>query len=154
MTEIAMLDSTSDGQASNQKIGDPESLVYAKYGVWLDGKEFARARLGGVTRAISLPLADGSGFVQGVSVEFLTSGKKTITDGGIVQGDVALHLALGDATKHSEGTVSNGIHHLRKMLEDGKGKHNETLYGRVAAGKLPLVVNCNNKVRSCYFTHV
>jgi imidazolonepropionase-like amidohydrolase len=146
MSEIAMLDSTGDGQAANQKIGDPESLVYAKYGLWLNGKEFARARLGGVTRAISLPLADASGFVHGVSVEFLTSGKKSLTDGGIVQGDVALHLALGDATKQSEGTVSSGIHHLRKMLEDGKGKHNETLYGRVAAGKLPLVVNCNNKV--------
>ncbi|EHK24608.1 carbohydrate esterase family 9 protein [Trichoderma virens Gv29-8] len=145
MTEIAMLDSTGDGQASGQRIGDPESVVYAKYGVWLDGKEFARARLGGVTRAISLPLADASGFVQGVSVEFLTSGKKSLTDGGIVQGDVALHLALGDATKHSEGTVSNGIAHLRKMLEDGKGKHNETVYGRVAAGRLPLVVNSNNK---------
>ncbi|KAL7798441.1 carbohydrate esterase family 9 protein [Trichoderma ceciliae] len=145
MSEIAMLDSTGDGQAANQKIGDPESVVYAKYGVWLDGKEFARARLGGVTRAISLPLADASGFVQGVSVEFLTSGKKSLTGGGIVQGDVALHLALGDATKRSEGTVSNGIHHLRKMLEDGKGKHNETLYGRVAAGKLPLVVHSNNK---------
>lgn len=147
MSEIAMLDSTGDGQAANQKIGDPESLVYAKYGVWLDGKAFARARLGGVTRAISLPLADASGFVQGVSVEFLTSGKKSLTDGGIVQGDVALHLSLGDATKQSEGTVSNGIHHLRKMLEDGKGKHNETLYGRVAAGKLPLVVHSNNKVK-------
>lgn len=147
MSEIAMLDSTGDGQAAGQKIADPESLVYAKYGVWLDGKEFARARLGGVTRAISLPLADASGFVQGVSVEFLTSGKKSLTEGGIVRGDVALHLDLGDATKQSEGTVSNGIHHLRRLLADGKGKHNETVYGRVAAGELPLVIHCNNKVK-------
>lgn len=145
LTEIATLDGTGDGQASNQKIGDPESLVHAKYGLWLDGKEFARARLGGVTRAISAPLGDASGFVQGVSVEFLTSGKKSLTKGGIVQGDVALHLNLGDATKSSEGSVSNGIRNLRKMLEDGKGKHNETVYGRVAAGSLPLVVQCNNK---------
>ncbi|KAH6610386.1 hypothetical protein Trco_000406 [Trichoderma cornu-damae] len=145
ISEIATLDSAGDGQASSQNIGDPESVVYAKYGLWLDGKGFARARLGGVTRAISLPLADASGFVHGVSAEFLTSGKKGVADGGIVQGDVALHLALGDATKRSEGTVSNGIHHLRKMLEDGKGKHSETLYGRVAAGKLPLVVHSNNK---------
>ncbi|KAL7821477.1 family 9 carbohydrate esterase [Trichoderma aethiopicum] len=145
LTEIATLDGTGDGQASNQKIVDPESLVYAKYGLWLDGKEFARARLGGVTRAISAPLGDASGFVQGVSVEFLTSGKRSLTNGGIVQGDVALHLNLGDATKSSEGSVSNGIRNLRKMLEDGKGKHNETVYGRVAAGGLPLVVHCNNK---------
>ncbi|KAL6871097.1 family 9 carbohydrate esterase [Trichoderma novae-zelandiae] len=145
LNEIATLDSAGDGQASNQKIGDPESVVYAKYGLWLDGKEFARARLGGVTRAISLPLGDASGFVQGVSVEFLTSGKKSLTNGGIVQGDVALHLNLGEATKQSEGSVSNGIYNLRKMLENGKGKHNETLYGRVAAGNLPLVVHSNNK---------
>ncbi|KAL6891472.1 family 9 carbohydrate esterase [Trichoderma longibrachiatum] len=145
LTEIATLDGTGDGQASNQKIGDPESLAYAKYGLWLDGKEFARARLGGVTRAISAPLGDASGFVQGVSVEFLTSGKRSLTNGGIVQGDVALHLNLGDATKSSEGSVSNGIRNLRQMLEDGKGKHNETVYGRVAAGGLPLVVQCNNK---------
>ncbi|EHK48366.1 carbohydrate esterase family 9 protein [Trichoderma atroviride IMI 206040] len=145
MTEIATDESTGDGQASSQKIGDPESLVYAKYGLWLDGKEFARARLGGVTRAISLPTADASGFVQGVSVEFLTSGKKSLTNGAIVRGDVALHLALGDITKQSEGTVSSGVQHLRKMLEDGKGKHNGTMYGRVAAGELPLVVHCNNK---------
>lgn len=145
LTEIATLDGTGDGQASNQKIGDPESLAYAKYGLWLDGKEFARARLGGVTRAISAPLGDASGFVQGVSVEFLTSGKRSLTNGGIVQGDVALHLNLGDATKSSEGSVSNGIRNLRQMLEDGKGKHNETVYGRVAAGGLPLVVHCNNK---------
>ncbi|RFU72609.1 carbohydrate esterase family 9, partial [Trichoderma arundinaceum] len=145
IAEIATLDSTGDGQAANQKIGDPESVVYAKYGLSLDGKSFARARLGGVTRAISLPLADESGFVHGVSVEFLTSGKKSLLDGGIVQGDVALHLDLGDATKISEGTVSSGIQHLRKLLEDGKGKHNATVYGRVAAGKLPLVVHSNNK---------
>lgn len=150
MREIAMLDSTGDGEVAGQKISDPESVNYAKYGAWLDGRTFARARLGGVTRAVSPLLADASGFVTGVSVEVLTSGKKGITDGGIVQGDVTLHLNLGEATKSSEGSVRNGIKNLRNMLGDGKGKHNETVYGRVATGELPLVVNCNNKVSSFF----
>lgn len=147
MREILMLDSTGDGTADGQKIDDADSLTYAKYGVWLDGKIFARARLGGVTRAISPPVVEDPSMVQGVSVEILTSGKKSLLDGGIVQGDVALHITLGEETKGSEGTVSNGVQHLRKMLLDGKGKNNETTYGRVAAGELPLVVYCNNRVR-------
>ncbi|KAK5990197.1 hypothetical protein PT974_08463 [Cladobotryum mycophilum] len=145
MKEIAVLGSTGDGQAADQKIGDPDSLVYAKYGIWLDGKHFARARLGGVTRAVTPPLGDASGFVGGVSVEILTSGKKSLIDGGIVQGEVGLHLFLGEATKTSEGSISSGVQHLRKMLKDGKGKLNDTLYGQVAAGELPLVVYCNNR---------
>lgn len=147
MREIATLDSTGDGEASGQRISDPQSVNYAKYGVWLEGKSFARTRLGGVTRAISPPLADSAGLVTGVSVEILTSGKKSLTDGAIVQDDVALHLNLGDLTKISEGTVSDGIKHIRKMLEDGKVKNNETIFGRVSAGELPLVVQCDNKVR-------
>lgn len=147
MREIAMLDSTGDGEATGQKISDPASVNYAKYGVWLEGKSFARARLGGVTRAISPPLADSAGLVTGVSVAIVTSGKKSLTDGAILKEDVALHLNLGDLTKISEGTVSDGIKHVRKMLDDGKGPDNGTVYGRVASGDLPLVVQCNNKVR-------
>jgi imidazolonepropionase-like amidohydrolase len=147
MREIATLDSTGDGEASGQRISDPQSINYAKYGVWLEGKSFARARLGGITRAVSPPLADSAGLVTGVSVEILTCGRKSLMDGAIVQDDVALHLNLGDLTKISEGTVSDGIKHIRKMLEDGKGKTNETIFGKVSAGELPLVVQCDNKVR-------
>ena len=146
MREIAGLDSTGDGEPKGQKISDPESVVYAKHGVWLDGKQFARARLGGVTKAISPPIADASGMVHGVSVEILTSGKKSLLNGGIVQGDVALHIALDENSKTSEDSISNAVGHIRKMLKDGKGKNNATIYGKVASGSLPLVVACNNKV--------
>ena len=146
MREVSTLDNTGDGDAKGQKIGDADSVTYAKYGIWLDGKQFSRARLGGVTRAITPPFGASSGLVQGVSVEIITSGKKSLADGGIIQGDVALHLNLGDDTKSSEHTVSNGIKNLRKMLKDGQGKNNETVYGEVAAGKLPMIVHCNNQV--------
>ncbi|KAH6967848.1 carbohydrate esterase family 9 protein [Ilyonectria sp. MPI-CAGE-AT-0026] len=144
MREIDVIKTTGDGDAVGQSIDDPDSVVYAKYGVWLDGKTFARARLGGVTRAISPPIGDASGFVHGISVEILTSGKRTLFNGGIVQGEVALHVAIDDMTQDSEGTISNGIKRLRKMIET-RTSRNETVYDRVASGILPLVVYSNNK---------
>lgn len=144
--EISMDVTTGDGDAGGQRIADAGSVTYAKHGVWLDGKTFARARLGGVTRAITPPLTDGGAFVSGISVEILTSGRKSLLGGGIVQEDVALHIALGEGAMISEGAVSNGVKRLRKMLTDGLGKNNETVYGKVAAGDLPLLVYVSNKV--------
>ncbi|KAJ3499349.1 hypothetical protein NLG97_g397 [Lecanicillium saksenae] len=143
--EIATDPDTGDGNASGQDIADPESVTYAKYAASLDGKSFARARLGGITRAITAPVSDGPAFVQGVSVEILTSGKRSLLHGGIVQEDVALHVQLGVGAISDEGTGSNGIKKLRKMLSDGLGKNNETVYGRVASGHLPLLVYAENK---------
>ncbi|XWX02413.1 hypothetical protein V2A60_010450 [Cordyceps javanica] len=143
--EIATDPDTGDGSAGGQSLNDPESIVYAKHAALLDGKNFARARLGGVTRAITAPVADGPAFVSGVSVEILTSGKRSLLHGGIVQEEVALHMALGDAAIKDEGTGSNGIKSLRKMLSDGLGKNNQTVFGRVATGHLPLLVYADNK---------
>ncbi|KND94996.1 hypothetical protein TOPH_00533 [Tolypocladium ophioglossoides CBS 100239] len=143
MREIATEEETGDGDAKGQKIGDPDSVAYAKHGIWLDGKSFARARMGGVTRAITAPVRESGGMVQGVSVEILTSGRKSLLDGGIVQDNVALHLVLDEGTKASEDTVGAGVQHLRKMLRDGK--HNVTIYGKVQRGELPLVVTSHNK---------
>ena len=110
MREIAGDASTGDGAVRNQRISDPSSVAYAKHGIWLDGKLFARARLGGVTRAITAPSADfGRGYISGVSVEIITSGQKSILHGGIVQEDVALHVALDDSVAFVEGAVSAGI---------------------------------------------
>ncbi|OAA77103.1 carbohydrate esterase family 9 protein [Akanthomyces lecanii RCEF 1005] len=144
--EIAMDPNTGDGSASGQNIANPDSVMYAKHAALLDGKNFARARLGGITRAITAPVTDGPAFVAGVSVEILTSGKKSLLHGGVVQEDVALHVALGDAAINDEGTGSNGIRKLRNMLSDGLGKNNQTVYGRVATGRLPLLVHADNKV--------
>ncbi|POR34075.1 Uncharacterized protein TPAR_05713 [Tolypocladium paradoxum] len=144
--KIAAEEETGDGDAKGQKIGDAKTVAYAKHGIWLDGKSFARARMGGVTRAITAPVRESGGMVQGVSVEILTGGKKILLDGGIVQDDVALHLVLDEGTKASEDTVGAGVQHLRKMLQDGKGKQHATIYGKVQRGELPLVVT--SKTRS------
>jgi imidazolonepropionase-like amidohydrolase len=101
LSEIIGEDSTTDGTVSAKTdVTDPENVVYAKYGVHLEGKAFERAKLGGVTRALSAPMMGGSGgLLAGVSVGFKTSGKQTILDGGIFQDDVALHFLIGQGVK-------------------------------------------------------
>ncbi|ATY60850.1 carbohydrate esterase family 9 [Cordyceps militaris] len=144
--EIATDPSTGDGGAGGQSLADPASILYAKHGAALDGKAFARARLGGVTRAVTAPVADGAPpFVSGVSVEIRTGGTQSLLHGGIVQEEVALHVALGEAARADEGAVSRGVQKIRTMLEDGRGRHNETVFGRVATGRLPLLVYADNK---------
>jgi len=96
LIEIASDSATGDGELRKGSF-NPNDTVYAKYGVHLDGKAFARARIGGVTQAVTAPLYQG--FVDGVSTAIKTSGKKTILDGGIFQDDVALHFAVGQAAK-------------------------------------------------------
>ena len=98
MAEIDMEVKTGDG-VLNSKLNpsDPESVVYAKYGVRLDGRAFERARIGGVTRVISAPL--DLGFLGGVSVGVETGGEKTILNGGVFRDEVALHFTLGQDSK-------------------------------------------------------
>lgn len=46
--EIVMLDDIGDGEFKNQKFDDLESLVFVKYGIWFDGKQFVCVCFGGV----------------------------------------------------------------------------------------------------------
>ncbi|KAF9872698.1 hypothetical protein CkaCkLH20_09877 [Colletotrichum karsti] len=144
MVEIATEPDTGDGYGDFKRDGnDPENLDFAKYGVQLEGKAFARARLGGITRAISPPVSE-AGFVNGVSVGILTRRDRTLLDGGVFKPEVALHVTIDDGAKASVGTISNAVKKLRKILTDGKGKHNETTFGEVVRGKLPLIIKANN----------
>lgn len=104
LVEIASDSETGDGVVRNTGNLNPNDTVYAKYGVHLDGRAFARARIAGVTKAITAPMF--SGFVDGVSVGIKTSGKKTILDGGIFQDDVALHFAVGHPARGWTGWYS------------------------------------------------
>jgi imidazolonepropionase-like amidohydrolase len=99
LAEITGVEETKDGTVS--KSANPlnaDNVVYAKYGVHLDGKAFKRARIGGVTRAITAPITDTE-LLGGVSVGIKTSGKKTILDGGYFKEDVALHFIIGQEDK-------------------------------------------------------
>lgn len=97
LAEIAMDDSTSDGSISKTSSLDVENVVYAKYGVHLEGRGFVRAKMAGVTRAVTAPISNG--FAGGVSTGIKTSGKKSILDGGIFRDDVGLHFLVGQGGK-------------------------------------------------------
>jgi hypothetical protein len=162
LREIAGESSTGDG-AINKKsaVDNPDNLVYAKYGVHLEGRGFDRARIGGVTRAITTPLAQG-GFSGGVSVGIKTGANGTVLNGGIFEPDVALHFTIGEDAKcrsdtsisgfrlttltASEATpsISLAVSTLRKILRDNKDKNN--IFTRAANGSIPLVVHADNKV--------
>lgn len=109
LQEIASDPSTGDGEFRHSSL-DPNETVYAKYGVHLDGKAFSRARIGGVTQAVTAPLYQGFG--DGVSVGIKTSGKKTILDGGIFQDDVALHFSVGQGGKGMLRSYLGGVSDL------------------------------------------
>ncbi|KAK9417105.1 putative Carbohydrate esterase family 9 protein [Seiridium unicorne] len=144
MTEIALEEETGNGVARVKDVKDPASVDYAKYGVYLDGKTFVRARLGGVTRAITPPEFpavnfEPEGLVQGVSVGIRTLGTKTVLDGGIFQNEIGLHVVIGQASR-GVGSVSMAIKTLRGILDDNRGKNNESAYSLVAEGKMPLII--------------
>ena len=142
MIEIEAEDSTGDGEfIASKDVLDPSNVVYAKYGVHLEGRGFRRARIGGVTRAITSPLAYGS--LHGVSTGIRTSGNKTILDGGIFQDEVALHFLIGQEAKANSKSISDAVAKLRKILSKDDGK--KSIYGKAANGEIPLVVHAVNK---------
>lgn len=103
LSEIVSEPSTGDG--SPNKYADPldqKNIVYAKYGIHPEGRAFERARIGGVTRAIAVPLGQAEQpktFLGGVSVGVKTKEGSTPINGGIFQDDVALHFMVGQASK-------------------------------------------------------
>ncbi|KAK7935443.1 carbohydrate esterase family 9 [Apiospora marii] len=143
MKEIATQASTGNGAASVKDVRDPAYIDHAKYGVYLDGKGFARARMGGVTRVITPPELGSDGMLQGVSTGLRTSGTHTLLDGGIYQDDVGLHVVIGDANK-AKGSVSQAIQALRAILLENRGEGNKSAYGLVAEGQMPLLVSVVN----------
>lgn len=151
MIEISTDPSTGDGIVDPLlDARDPSNLPLAKFGVELRGKAFARARMGGVTRAVSPPTALAGGFAVGVSVGILTGEGRDLLDGGVFREEVALHLRIdGRAKVGPYRSISKAVKLLREIVASGKGKYNETLYGRVAAGNLPLIVVANNQVCGC-----
>ncbi|CRG89988.1 Multiple PDZ domain protein [Talaromyces islandicus] len=144
LVEIESEPSTADGAGDRSaNVLDPETAIYNKYGIHFEGKPFDRARIGGVTRSITYPYDDG--FLQGVSVGIKTAEGSNPLNGGIFKDDVALHISVGQDAKSSSQTptVSKSVATLRKILSDNKGK--DTLYGKAADGKIPVVVHTENK---------
>ncbi|KAG8165756.1 hypothetical protein KVR01_004308 [Diaporthe batatas] len=153
MAEIAMAPTTGDGVVKAAASG----AGHAKYGVSLGGgkttsKNFARARLGGVTRAVQAPVSEG-GLVVGVSTGMRTGQNSTLLNGGLFQEDVAMHVALGEDAKAGGGAVSVAVEKLRGLIRAGgkkgsketeEGDDVEDPWVLVANGSLPLVVKADS----------
>lgn len=166
IAEIGMLPVTGDGLVKTAGSseggaagGDAHTVGHAKYGVSLGGgnsrsKTFARARLGGVTRAVQAPMTEG-GLVVGVSTGMRTGVDSTLLNGGLFQEDVAMHVALGEDAKVNVGAVSVAIERLRGLIRaggkkgpkgSGEGDADEDPWVLVANGSLPLVVKADSNV--------
>ncbi|PSR78882.1 hypothetical protein BD289DRAFT_443226 [Coniella lustricola] len=153
ISEISMVPESGDGSVDLVKpkeAQDEDNIGYAKYAISLGGskvsaKTFARARLGGVTRAIQSPVTK-DGFIVGVSTGMRTGLNSTLLNGGLFQDDVAMHVVLGDEAKGNDGSVSMAIEKLRALIKAGSkaaggdATHPWTL---VANGSLPLVVKAS-----------
>lgn len=162
--EISLDPETGDGLAhavSPESAGDPGSIGHAKYAVSLGGskvksKMFARARLGGVTRAVQPPMTDG-GLVVGVSTGLRTGAGSTLLNGGLFRDDVAMHVSLGGDSKVGEGAISMAVERLRALVRGGGKKKSQGAgvdgpegddswnpWVLVANGSLPLVVKADS----------
>lgn len=158
IAEISMIPATGDGIVKTAG-SEAASVDHAKYGVSLGGgksksKTFARARLGGVTRAVQAPITEG-GLVVGVSTGMRTGVNSTLLNGGLFQDDVAMHVALGEDAKVNGGAVSVAIEKLRGLVREGgkkvlkendEGGVDEDPWVLVANGSLPLVVKADSNV--------
>ncbi|KAH8594054.1 hypothetical protein B0O99DRAFT_185628 [Bisporella sp. PMI_857] len=153
LSEIMMEPSTGDGDVSDKVDPiDPSNVVFAKYGVQLEGKGFVRARWGGVSRSIAIPNSMEGTFLHGVSAGIKTHGKEGLLDGGVFKEEVAVHFVLGQQNAESISTVSTSVAKLRKIIADNNGKDN--VYGRVANGSIPLVVKAQNKYVILQLIHI
>lgn len=158
--EIEEESETGDGArdvVQSKEAQNAENIEYAKYAVTLGGsqveaKSFARARLGGVTRAIQSPTTKG-GLVTGVSTGMRTGLNSTLLNGGLFQEDVALHVVLGEESKANEGSISMAIERLRALVSSGKKQLKEggetgvdSPWVLIANGSLPLVITAVGNV--------
>ncbi|KAJ4423943.1 hypothetical protein N0V82_001371 [Gnomoniopsis sp. IMI 355080] len=147
IAEISMSPDTGDGTLNvveSSKAREAENIDHAKYAVTLGGSQvearsFARARLGGVTRAIQAPLTQG-GLVTGISTGMRTGLNSTLLNGGLFQDDVALHVVLDEESKANDGAISMAIERLRALVANGKKGDLESPWALVANGSLPLVI--------------
>ncbi|PYH48088.1 uncharacterized protein BP01DRAFT_421206 [Aspergillus saccharolyticus JOP 1030-1] len=163
LQDIVMEPSTGDGIVP----ATTTDLIYAKHGLHPTGsKDLQRAKLGGITTAITAPLAPSEGpiFLRGVSVAFQVSSTSsdsnttttTLLDRAILTPDVALHIHVGEAGKTANTpTISAQIGLLRRILaHESLHQLDETLHEQITNGTLPLVIHTRNHHDILHLIHL
>lgn len=132
--------STGDGISISSNVLEESNVPFARYGIHFGSRSFDRARLGGVTRAVTAPL-HGGGVLQGVSVGLRTAEDATALEGGIWKTEVALHVHIGQTAKSQVlPSVSSGVQKLYEIFSL-KSHAVGGVYARAANGNLPVVIH-------------
>jgi hypothetical protein len=146
LQEIQSEDVTSDGYPKND-ISDSDiskKVTRAVDGIKLNGLHMQKAYKAGVTTSVSQPLTS-SDLLSGVSVAVHTGIKNTLLDTAdtVVTEEASLNFVI----QHGGSlTVSQQMTSIRNILESSiKGNATASVFVRAAQGKLPVVVQVDNK---------
>ncbi|KZV70092.1 carbohydrate esterase family 9 protein [Peniophora sp. CONT] len=149
LQEIAMEESTTDGQIPDPLVDTIPSILKNTLARAVDGLQFASrdailSYRAGVTTAVTAPATFGFGEL-GLSASFSLGAPHVLAPGALIQSDSALHITLA---RPSSPSISTRIGALRRLLLDNelqrqKGAMGEA-FGRVAIGILPLVVRVDS----------
>ncbi|KAG2221768.1 hypothetical protein INT45_003408 [Circinella minor] len=142
LTEIPSEGSTGDGIVKPSSSHNPKDIVQAIDGIKLSTRHLEEAYKGGVLTAISAPMSKN--VVVGISAAFKTGADSLLTQGALIEPQVALHLQIGDNVKSdSFSTVSSQIAYIRQVLSEHKT--NDNYFGKAARGEIPTIISVNNK---------
>ncbi|KAF9449461.1 hypothetical protein P691DRAFT_853918 [Macrolepiota fuliginosa MF-IS2] len=142
LEEINLEPSTNDGAVLDPLtgsvpaiVGGTSAVIRAVDGLAFNGRNLLLAYRSGVTKAITAP--SGTGFIQGLSTEFLTGAENALEHRAILQKETALHVTVSHGVKAS---ISTQIAALRQLLFES----NTTAWQRVRNVNIPLVVKVDS----------
>ncbi|KAI9314997.1 hypothetical protein BX666DRAFT_1879434 [Dichotomocladium elegans] len=142
MVEIPSEKSTGDGTVQPSTSLNASTLVYAIDGLKLGTRHLEEAYKGGVLTSITAPMSNG--VIAGVSAAFKTGADSVLSDGAVINPNVALHLQVGDDIKsESFPTVSSQISFIRQVLTENMDAKNA--FGQAARGDIPIIISVHNK---------
>ncbi|KAK0189119.1 hypothetical protein F5146DRAFT_1058052 [Armillaria mellea] len=120
-------------------LGGDDAVIRASDGLQFASRDSLLAYRSGVTTAIVAPVARG--LISGLTAAFSTGSAHKLQKGAVVQDATALHVIV---SLNSPISVSTQIATLRRLLLGGGSGDLGTQFERVAAGKIPLVIDVDN----------
>ncbi|KAK0497265.1 hypothetical protein EDD18DRAFT_148225 [Armillaria luteobubalina] len=120
-------------------LGGDGAIIRASDGLQFASRDSLLAYRSGVTTAIVAPVARG--LISGLTAAFSTGSAHKLQKGAVVQDATALHVIV---SLNSPISVSTQIATLRRLLLGGGSGDLGTQFERVAAGKIPLVIDVDN----------
>ncbi|KAK0488713.1 carbohydrate esterase family 9 protein [Armillaria novae-zelandiae] len=120
-------------------LGGDGTVIRASDGLQFASRDSLLAYRSGVTTAIVAPVARG--LISGLTAAFSTGSAHKLQKGAVVQDATALHVIV---SLNSPISVSTQIATLRRLLLRGGTGDLGAQFERVAAGKIPLVIDVDN----------